>query len=232
MKFLQTSTAYLDDMLGAGKFSQKKIVREANLKINDIESRTQALDNIGFSYFSKTNEEVASFRKSLAFFTASEYGTWKAFSQDADETMNPFLTKAMEITGLKSIKLEYADRFVFSGEPEDADFSEILKMSIIGLPDAATANGKLWHNHAGWFDQIDQGSVLVNSNLDVTDVTHRDQPDKPLKSVGIFTLVETRFTGLITEFEMAKIISNSLHSKSKDVFRSAITDAAAKMVGL
>ncbi|MEX0304338.1 MAG: TIGR04255 family protein [Leisingera sp.] len=234
MKFLQSATSYVDALLEDGRFSDKKSVQAASLELNGDEATAPPPEQIGFSYFAKSNpnEEVVRFQKDAAYLTATKYGTWKAFSKHADELLGPFINSALDLTGIAHAKLEYTDRFVFSGDPKDANLSEVLNLERLGLPSQAFENGMAWHDRRGWFETIDQGPVLINSNIALADVTPRDQPNVLLKSIHIVTVVETRFEQLIEEQNTLSGVVDSLHKVNKETLRSAITENAANSVGL
>jgi len=234
MKFLQSATTYADNLLAEGKFSDKKSVQEAGFELNGGETAANPPEVIGYSYYSSgnPNEEVVKIQKNAAFVAASTYGTWKAFSQHADTMIGPFIESALEITGISHAKLEYVDRFVFKGEQEHANLSDILDLSKLGLPKQALESGMPWHDRRGWFEVVDQGPVLINSDVVLAEVTHRDQPNARLKSVLITTVVESRFPQPIGELSSLNEVVYGLHKMSKDTLRLAITDDAANSVGL
>lgn len=234
LKFLKSATAYLDEKLSAGEFSAKKTVQFSAVEIGDAGAAPQSPDVVGFSFFAKNNatEEVVRVQKDLAQFSASQYGTWKAFYQDAESCIAQFLEKAIDLTSVRAIKLEYVDRFVYDGDPSSADFSHVINLKGLGVPVAAVQSKMPWHDRRGWFDQVDRGPVLINSDIIVSDVVHRDRPDTPLKSVQILTVVETRFPDPIADVKDLQAVVDVLHTINKSVVASAITEDAAKKVGL
>lgn len=233
IKYVKSASNYADSFLTSGKYSSKKEIYESNFEIEGPEARSKSSELVGYSYSQKDlNEEAVRFQKDFAYFSAVEYGTWKAFSQEAYEVLGPYLTQSLEITEIESIKLEYFDRFVFEGKPSDADFSEILETSGLGLPEEAIKNGMPWHDRKGWFEILDVGPILINSNILATEVLHRDRPENPLMSVQIITVIETKFSTHMNDYDNIKSVMEALHDKSKETLRSLITDHAAKMVGM
>ena len=165
LKFVKSASIYADDLIVSGTFSNKEEIHESNIEIKGPETNAQSSEIVGFSYSKKdSNEEAVRFQKGFAYFSASKYGTWKAFSQDAYRTIGPFVSKALDLTEMSSIKLEYVDRFVFEGEPSAANFSDVIKIDGLGLPAEAISNGMPWHDRKGWFDILEIGPVLINSD--------------------------------------------------------------------
>ena len=130
---------------------------------------------------------------SLAIFPAmiiwqtTRYVRWMPFRGDFDRLTRPFLTTFLEVLSLAAIKLEYVDRFLWSGSIHDIDPWLLLRKDS-GLVAAAAAKlGTSWHSHCGWFEQATRRR-LINANVDVADVIR--PPLDPQPSIGIFTLMQ------------------------------------------
>jgi uncharacterized protein (TIGR04255 family) len=231
-KFVQNASAYADGLMAEGKFIEKRLLQEANLQLYGAEALSKNTESVGYTYVDKSGEEALKILKDRAQFSATEYGTWKAFSQEADKTVGPFVSKALTLTGIRSIKLEYVDRFIFEGPISDVDYSEMLQMDKLGLPEEARGGELPWHDRKGWFTKWDMGNVLINLNVSASDVAPRDRPDARLKSIQIVTVSETRFSETIDQTEVATGILEKLHDLTKETFRSVMTEKAANLVGL
>lgn len=238
LKLIEASVVHVDAMLG-GAFSKKQKMMAANLSVNlDQQGASnrviQESTPSGFGYFvgEADQEEAVRFSPEICFFASSSYGTWAGFRDEAASVLMPFLELVLRATDVKTIKLEYSDRFVFHGNPKEADVREIIDLPAIHLPDTAIGKGFPWHSRRGWFIDADHGPDLIN--LDVTEalVTHRDRPDEPLVSIHVSTVIERRLTAPLADIEVLKKIVEELHLQSKSVTKDVLTKNSTTLIGL
>lgn len=232
-KFLNNASVFADQLHDDGVFFKKDEIHTAQVQVREGASFVQQPTIVGYSFTSRQNEEELRLQTELAHFVASEYGTWRGFIERANTLLDPFMSSVLTATGVKHVKLEYADRFVFTGEMKDADISGVLDLnSGIGVPNAGIKDGMPWHNRRGWFELIDEGPVLINCNISVGEVAHREKLDAPLRSVQITTVVESRFEQPIEDLDNLHFVLDRLHTTSKSVFGSVVTKNTAERVGL
>ncbi|WP_420006539.1 TIGR04255 family protein [Arenibacterium sp. LLYu02] len=236
LKMLDASLEHVDEERDKGTYSVKGDVTAANIQVkvgaeNEVRSQN---DKMGYAYFVDQDGTVegARFTKELAVISSVSYGTWSGFKEEYERVMVPFLKKVLLATSLRAVKLEYSDRFVFDGDPSAADVSQIVETSKLGLPDNAFGQGFPWHSRRGWFVPADNGAILVNLDIAESQVAHRDEPQKPLLSIHLGTMLEARFDAHVDDVQELNNIVEQLHNQSKGVTRSALTVDAANMIGL
>lgn len=134
------------------------------------------------------------------------------------------------------MKLEYWDRFIWSGTWEDMRLLELLEKSDYVAWGAVRPN-KPWHSHCGWFDLNENGTKrLVNINLDAVDF--RAGPNGlPKPSIGIYTMIQDVFVSLPDvhlDVEVAGVAAHTelVHKDLKELLTHLITREMQERVSL
>jgi hypothetical protein len=91
---------------------------------------------------------------------------WQPFVGSIERFVLAILAGYREIVSVNYVKLEYWDRFFWSGNWEDFAVDRLLKK---GDYVAARVYGtrREWHSHVGWFEPIGALRRLTNVNIDV-----------------------------------------------------------------
>lgn len=172
-------------------------------------------------------EEVG-FRDLTFGYVSTEYGRWENLESRFWDIFRDALTVALESVDLAQIRLEYWDRFVFEGDPAEADARLLLAEVDPSVPPGSISGATLWHSHAGWFEQRDGNPVLINRNFDAIDQTIESEPRRVL---NIFTLVDLRPQGSTTVSEVESVLSY-LHNRALLLFGASINQDFRSAIGL
>ncbi|UWP89106.1 TIGR04255 family protein [Aliiroseovarius crassostreae] len=239
MKVLDAATQFTEALVADGTFPVKQDVASANIEFSvSLEDGGKSVvsqpDRVGVAFYADTDQslELARYTKDLAVLSSYNYESWSAFVQHVQKTLIPYLAKVRDIVSIKTVKLEYDDRFVFEGDPTKANIDEVVNVPSLHLPKEAVGSGFPWHSRRGWFVPADNGAVLVNLDMSETRVARVDQPDIPFLSVFIKSVVEARLDEPVDEVAALNEIFKDLHTLSKEVFMSTLTDDAKEMVGI
>lgn len=173
--------------------------------------------------------EEAGFRDSIFSYMSTEYGRWGNLVSRFWDIFEAPLETALESVDISSIKLEYWDRFVFDGAPQDADASLLLANIDPTIPASAISGNSLWHSHSGWFENHDDDLILVNRNVGLVDEAVASESRRVC---NIFTLVELRPTKPIESVEKSKSTLEHLHQRSLALFGTSLSDEQRDKIGL
>jgi uncharacterized protein (TIGR04255 family) len=119
--------------------------------------------------------------------TTGGYVRWQPFIGEFERLVLPILTMCRQIVSVSAVRLEYWDRFLWSGDWSTFRSEQLIRNSTPYITPAALAKAEQWHSHTGWFDRISSNvRRLVNVNIDVSDA-QRDPliPGQP--SIGIYS---------------------------------------------
>jgi len=148
-------------------------------------------------------------------------------------------TKALEAEGLfiRSVGLQYIDLFLWDGDANDYDSSELLKADSDFIPASIRNKGPFWHLHQGWFQECDEpltGRLLERMHLDSADDTAKGELfvrcDNTLR-IDLFTPIDPN-----EFFDQQDGFSDSvydfLHEKNKHVMRNYLNEETVKNIRL
>lgn len=198
-------------------------------KRNEIES-------VGSVTTTVAAEEFQIGRQALVYNTV-RYDRWRLYQERLEELLTPTLTAALAGANVAHLRLEYRDRFIFSGEPVSASTSELLRQGCNLIAPHVFSQSGLWHSHTGMFVPAEGTQKrLVQILIDANDVTVADNP-AVRRSISVVTGVQDFF-----EVEGAEVMDQDasvlvaqfakLHDASKELFKDMLTEAARKRVGL
>lgn len=160
-----------------------------------------------------------------------EYVRWADFWQRASDMLLPLIGSVADVAELRLFSLEYFDRFVFLGVPKSAAPAPLIRDTLIDtLSDAAQSGEELWHLHRGWYETVDGIRVLINQNIDAND--GQNPKGEPKRAVGVYTKVERRNREEVVDSNLFSEDLVKMHTISKTVFASAITEDMHKRIGL
>lgn len=183
--------------------------------------------------------EEIELRRSHFVHTSQIYGGWEAHRSRVMSLIGESLNRALPLTNLAAIKMEYWDRFVFDGLPMDAVYGDLLQLGSRYLPNFPRGSNQLWHSHVGFFVP-GADRRLVNINVDAVDVTmvpaFNEPPGPPQqrRSVGLYTLVQDSIAPAASPGNAEGTISTleALHTTLKEEFAAVITAEAADRISL
>jgi len=194
------------------------------------------IENVGGLPATVAAEEFQLGRQALVY-TTTRYDRWRLYKERFAGLFTPVLDAVLSGANVASLRLEYRDRFNYSGDPTAAKVSELLREGCELIAPHVFAQKHLWHSHTGMFLEADGAEHrLVQILIDANDITISvDQP--PRRSVSVITGVQDFFQaeGLETKDQQASDLVarfEELHVASKDLFKGMLTEAAQKSVGL
>jgi uncharacterized protein (TIGR04255 family) len=184
-------------------------------------------------------EEVQITRQQLVF-GVNRYMGWESLCGRLGEVFRGVIEKGLEISPASLIKLEYWDRFSYDGEPNEADYSNLLTQQSGYVPNFVFGIRDVFHSHSGHFLRHEPSKRLLNINIDVGDV------EAPLmegasvvpgahRSAGIYTMCQDTFSDPVQgslDFEGVMSALNEMHSTLKTVLGDVITEQMSSRISL
>jgi uncharacterized protein (TIGR04255 family) len=185
-------------------------------------------------------EEVSIKREQLTYSTLL-YDRWANFTSRLRDLLWKPLDQAIALVELDTMKLEYWDRFNAVGDPENANYRELLKAESKYIPAFPLDANDLWHSHVGFF--APQGASkrrLVNLNVDVLDVAsppdqrNPEQGPRVERSVGIYTMAQDTVDDRVLNSGVDGLTTplDEMHRVLNDLLADIITEEASKRIGL
>ncbi|NUU44539.1 hypothetical protein [Tardiphaga robiniae] len=169
----------------------------------------------------------------------STYVRWQPFVGGVEKNVLPVLKEFLSDVSIAAVKLEYWDRFLWSGTWENFDVGKLLKKGSGFIAQEAATRPKQWHSHSGWFDNEAGLRRLTNVNVDLAEVAV-DPSLPPRPSVGIYSSLTDQTN--VPEYGMIDISAlgesfvverlEHQHLALKDILGHIITDEMATRIGL
>ncbi|MFD9902454.1 hypothetical protein [Mesorhizobium sp. NPDC059025] len=186
------------------------------------------------SVANKLVEEVVLDPQQSIVYRNMNYSRWENISATYWDICSDALVIISETVPIRTIRLEYLDRFVFHGEMHAAtargvikEGSELVASHIFDLDD-------LWHSHIGKLEKMDgENRRLYQVNADMVDLIEGDGVSK--RSIQVVSTVEERYAG--TGREGATLgdlhaVFDDLHMRVKELFKSIVDNKMLAAVGL
>lgn len=160
-----------------------------------------------------------------------EYGRWALLRERLEKVLAGIPSFLSETFSHRMTSLQYLDRFIYDGPPDEADVRQGLLEEVASvIPEDAAAGRKLWHLHRGWWQTEAGRDVLVNQNMDCQDGQLAD--GRTVRSLGITTSIELRFTKEQDGIEGLYADLNLLHDVANQEFAQVLIPEARRKVGL
>lgn len=168
----------------------------------------------------------------------TSYVRWAPFIGQFEELVAPLVEQVTDIVPISVVKLEYLDRFFWTGEWENIDYGQLLGISSDLVAHRGSKAQREWHSHVGWFHQLADRRRLLNVNLDVFAMPRgEEQVLRP--TVGIFTMAQDQALAEATgvpptwaEGERVADVLEGQHHALKELLAGVITNEAANEIGL
>ncbi|QEE40708.1 MULTISPECIES: TIGR04255 family protein [unclassified Methylobacterium] len=118
------------------------------------------------------------------------YARWQPFIGQMEQVVSQLLPIVSDAVDVVSVKLEYLDRFYWSGDWDSFSIGKLLRSDKGMWAEAAIKAKREWHSHVGWFDYASANErTLINVNIDVVSAA-RPGEENAVPSVGILTLLQ------------------------------------------
>jgi len=172
-------------------------------------------------------------------WTTVNYVRWPPFIGEFERFVLPLLAELLQTVSIAAVKLEYWDRFIWSGDWDNFDVQKLIRAESPFVVEAAVARTKQWHSHAGWFDKEGSLRRLTNINVDVSEIVSAPPiPARP--SVGIYSALtdqgnvpgygQVDLTKLDGSFVIERL--ESQHLALKDILGHIVSDDMANRISL
>jgi uncharacterized protein (TIGR04255 family) len=207
----------------------------AGVKFQRLRITEDARGSIG-----QTIAEEFSIERGAISYRNMSYTRWNAFRAKLRDLAKPALEIAAQGAAVGSIRLEYRDVFLNSGEPAEADVGAVLRSASKYIAPHIFELRDLWHSHTGMF--VSEPGVqrrLVQINVDSIDIANAPGT-KPRRAVAITTGVQDNFdpaadSQLENPSKAADLVVErfeSLHDYSKALLGQILTDTMIERIGL
>lgn len=164
-------------------------------------------------------------------YESTDYRGWDTAYKRVLSVSAEIVRQFATVVDFRSFGIDYMDRFVYQGDAGQASPSDILQDALLAsLTEGARSGQFLWHLHRGWFERLNERSILMNQNVDAQDAkTHTGME---VRSLQIFTRAEFRPEPEQFVVQDLDDIADQLHILCNGAFSSILTDSAKQMVGL
>jgi len=164
----------------------------------------------------------------------TRYVTWSPFIGQFRDLAIPAISEFLENVSLASVRLEYWDRFNWTGTWDDFDAKQLIRIDAANVLRDWSRWRRQWHSHAGWFEQVGSLRRLSNVNVDIGEWAGV----RP--SVLIYTMMqdetnipgygESDPTSLNQDFVFERL--ETIHRDLKALLGTVITDSMAARISL
>ncbi|WLF95718.1 TIGR04255 family protein [Brucella intermedia] len=167
--------------------------------------------------------------------TTQRYVRWATFLnafRGLTERIQAFFDSAVSVN---SLRLEYWDRFIWTGEWQDIDLQKLLRNDNVVLSPRLFSAEREAHCHTGWFEYAGTERRLFNVNVDLVAVAAPYNPTRLDPSVGIYILVQDQSdVENVKKFADVNLIERleKLHTVSKSQMAALLQPNVAKRIGL
>lgn len=162
------------------------------------------------------------------------YSRWETVSSYYWKMCSEAISVITDTVAIKTIRLEYLDRFIFAGDPSAASATGVIRQESDLVSPHIFSQHDLWHSHTGKFEPLGNGDRRLHQvNIDMVDITGGDFVGS--RSIAVMTAVEDRFEGSGLEEatgEALRLRFNDLHEIVKTLFCATIDDGMLRAVGL
>jgi uncharacterized protein (TIGR04255 family) len=166
--------------------------------------------------------------KSGFVLSYSRYTSWTEFKNMGVDLLNAVQAVAPILSGVRSIQLQYIDRFISVIVAADV-FEVVSKTSSLLAPVLANKNRAL-HCHSGWFEYFGADRRrLTNVNITLVDNSAPSQVDAK-STLTLLTMARVEELAGAVEQPLDEL--TNLHDYLKVVFKDIITTEAAARVAL
>ncbi len=191
------------------------------------------------SFISRDQSSVLTIAPDTLVWTTSSYVRWQPYVGGFERYLLPVLQQMLETVSMNAVKLEYWDRFFWTGTWDSFSVETLIRRDNEFAPVSAFKRPKEWHSHHGWFEKYKEFRRLTNVNIDVVEIgTPPVGARRP--SVGIYTSLTDHMNvvgygnsqqqELNAEFAVGQL--EDQHLALKHIFGHIVTAETATRIGL
>jgi uncharacterized protein (TIGR04255 family) len=113
-------------------------------------------------------------RNSITYRT-SVYTRWQDMRSELEVLLSPLIAMVSEVIGIESIRFEYLDIFIYSGDINEANLSGLISQSSPMVSAHVFKGSANWHCHTGDSRALDipGSSAIIQVNLDSNTLRQR-----------------------------------------------------------
>lgn len=168
-------------------------------------------------------------------FSTQRYVRWASFINAFHNITGAIVAHFENALNTGSLRLEYWDRFLWTGEWDQFDLRKLIKEETKLVSPTIFDADRECHSHVGWFEYGIGERRLYNINVDVLALISPHNPTRVDPSVGIYILVHDQADKLNVK-DYAKVGASErlegLHKASKAQLSSLLVANLAKRIGL
>jgi hypothetical protein len=163
----------------------------------------------------------------------TRYVRWAPFVGQFLDLARSTIAGFLDSVSLASVRLEYWDRFNWTGTWDDFDVEQLIRREADAVARGWAKWPKQWHSHSGWFEKVEDFRRLINVNVDIGEwaghpsvliyTTIQDDPNVP--GYG-----QTDPDSLDENFVFGRF--EAIHYDLKDQLAEVIQDAMVSRISL
>jgi uncharacterized protein (TIGR04255 family) len=161
----------------------------------------------------------------------TSYVRWSPFIGQVEEMMLPLINVYSDAVSVKTVQLDYVDRFLWTGDWSNFDWKALLRSDGKFVAAEASKAHQLWHTHSGWLEDLTSGGHrLVNVNIDLGDFARPEGGAVP--TIGILTLMRDDIVPEKSDVASIQGHLEEIHNQLKTLFGHIITEQMAERISL
>lgn len=161
----------------------------------------------------------------------AEYLRWDLMLERLVQLTSGALAIYLENVAVERFLLDYVDRFIFDGSPRTADPTPLFRPGTVAmLPPRVDTGQELWHLHRGWYELHQDIRLLVNQNLDATDLNMTDGAQR--RSVTLYTKTERRDDVAGASLHQIFEHLDVMHDRCNELVGGVLSEKTCELIGL
>lgn len=155
------------DVLGRKGFRSIAPVQGININLNTGQTAPMMGGGIPQAFILPDQSASLWVSQNSIVWQNSRYVRWAPYFGQFRDLVSPVLLSFLDTVSPSAIRLEYWDRFNWSGSWDDFDARQLIRADAKWIARGWDAWPKEWHSHAGWFEAVDKLRRLTNVNVDI-----------------------------------------------------------------
>ena len=233
--FASTKSKHHDALLHFGLIEQLMIGMSIDVVTGQVTGNSSG--SVPVSYVRSDSSAALTMSPKALVWGSTQYTRWAQFKSQLETTLFPVLRSFSEVIDPILVRLDYLDRFIWTGTWSDFDLSGLMRPGLDVMPLISKTAKRERHTHNGWFEPNGRLRRLVNRNVDVVEgTTLGSKVVQP--SVGIYTLLQDEFiqpfegTNPLADIKSLQQAIEQQHLDLKAMMTDTISENMAKRIGL